>query len=62
MNLIKGIIVQHLTGEIRTFSAMKETSTLTTDGYRTFAMKRMSVCFNTTTAPGFLYELAIDTA
>jgi len=54
--------VQHLTGEIRTFSAMQETFILTTDSYRTFTMKRMSVCCNTTAAPSPLSELAIDTA
>ena len=59
---VKGIIVQHLTRDIRAFSTMKETFILTTDGYRTFTMKWMSVCCNTTAAPSSLSEHAIDTA
>jgi hypothetical protein len=58
---IKGIIVQHLTRKIRTFSTMKETFTLATVSYRTFTMKRMAVRCNTATAPGPFFERAIET-
>jgi hypothetical protein len=59
---VKGKIVQHLTRELRAFSAMKEALILTADGYRTLTMKWMSVCSNTTTAPSSFPEHAIDTA
>ena len=62
MHRVKGVIVQHLAGEIRAFSTMKEPSILTADGYSTFTMKRMSVCFDAAAAPGFLSKNTIDTA
>ena len=61
MHCVKGIIVQHLTREIRAFSTMKEPSVLATDGYSTFTMKRMSICFDTTAASGSLSIHATDT-
>ena len=49
---VKGIVVQHLTGDIRALSTMKKTLVLTTDGYSTLTVEWMSVCGDTPPAPG----------
>jgi hypothetical protein len=59
--IVKGIIMQHLTGEIRALSAMQETFILTADSYSTLTMKRVSVCGNATAASGALSEYATGT-
>jgi|TARA_B100002003_G_C14023211_1_gene493371 hypothetical protein len=62
MHRVGGIITQHLAGDIRAFSEMKEPFVLATDGYRTLAMKGMSVCGNTAAATHPFPERAIGTA
>ena len=58
---VKGIIVQHLTGDIRALSTMKKALVLATNGYSTLTVKWMSFCGNTTTTPGPLSVAATGT-
>lgn len=58
---ITRILSKQFARNIRTFSAMNEPFTLTTHCHRTFAVKRVSVCFYTTTASAGFFVVTTNT-